>query len=325
MPKANGKLRLICVPTVVDRIVQRALLDFLSIKYDHLLANSINYGFIRGRTVEAAARRAISLREKHPWIYKTDITSFFDRISRPELVSRMGHVIRERSLHPLLKAAVSCEVATERKTIANRIKALGIAEGMGVRQGMPLSPFFANVVLQLFDAAIYNGGYRAVRYADDLIFFCDSEQECIKTDAFCRNELEKLGLSIPTVESGTKSIICEPEHTAEFLGLGLCYHNGKHVLRVLPKQIEAIRKELLQLSSISELLARSITLGNLQQAIRSRVSGYRSAYEACTNADELDNALDSLQQLILRRVYRDGIKIDLASLSAEARTFLGLH
>jgi len=324
IPKPSGKDRLICVPTVEDRIVQGVLLSYLSDRYGARFANPISYGFVKGRKVKEAATRACVLRQEHQWIFKTDITSFFDRIPREDLAVRIRRVIREKSLHPLLIAAAECEVFAPNPNIQKRIHALGIVEGRGIRQGMPLSPFFANLYLEPVDAAIMKAQHAALRYADDLIFFGDSEAHCLTIFEFCRKELSAICLDIPDIGPESKSRIFSPAEPAEFLGLGLCPKNATYELRLLPAQIQKIRKTLLDLASVSELLSRNITLGFLGSTVAARVGGYISAYECCTNLKELENALDDVEQKVLRTVYRD-LMIDVSALSAEKRTFLGLH
>ncbi len=324
IPKPNNAYRLICVPAVRDRVVQRALLELLSEKYGARLENSVSFGFVRRRTVEQAGRVACSLRKAHPWAFKTDVTSFFDRIDRHLLRDRIQRVIRDKSLHGLLFAALGSEIATARPSVAKKIRALGIREGRGVRQGMPLSPFFANLVLQPFDAAIEKQKLKAVRYADDLIFLADTEQECHAIEAFCRTELAKLGLDIPPIGPGSKSVLIAPSQAAEFLGLAVSPRPGGYELRLMSDQVARIRAEVLQLGSIPELLARGVSLRTLGAILQARIGGYLSAYACCTNILELENALQDIHQRVLRRIYREGLGIDLTTLSAEKRTFLGL-
>jgi group II intron reverse transcriptase/maturase len=325
IPKPNGKERLICVPTVQDRIVQRALLDFLTSKYLVRLANPISYGFIRSRTVRDAATVACKRRSKLPWIFKTDITAFFDQIDRTILEKALRRTVRDRSLHRLLIAALQCEAVPSSSSAAKKISAMGIRVGLGVRQGMPLSPLFANVVLQDFDNAIIRFGYSAIRYADDLIFFADSEDACLEIHKVCRAYLGELNLAIPDVGPDSKSRIYRPNEPAEFLGLGLVRENSQYILRLLPNQIERIHREISQLQSIKELLSRRVTLATLGTHIQNRVTGYLSAYEACTNLDDLENVFDQLTQKVLLSIYRDGLKINTGSLSSEAKAFLGLR
>ena len=325
IPKPNGKDRLICVPTVRDRIVQRAVLEFLTRKYLPRISNAISYGFVKKRTVQDAAKRACEHREQLPWVFKTDITSFFDRINRDVLMQATARIVRERSLHSILRCAANCEIEVLSSSAGKRIARLGIKNGLGVRQGMPLSPFFANMVLDSFDRSVIASGYAAVRYADDLIFFASDNDTCHRIHEFCRGELASLGHDIPEIGPDSKSVIYAPGEPAEFLGVGLCLENERYVSKLMPEQIEKIRNELLQLGSIPELLARNIKLAGLAAQIENSYHGYLNSYEACSNLAELQNALTEISQKTLRNLYGNGLGIDLHKISAQVRTFLGLH
>ena len=326
IPKATtGKYRLISVPTVRDRIVQRALVTFLSRKYHEVLANEISYGFVKGRSVKQAAKNACSMRSAHPWAFKTDITSFFDMIERRLLDDAIRKQIRDKSLHGILFDAVACEVDDSDPKNAEKIRQLGIKRGRGVRQGMPLSPLFSNLLLIPLDRKIAASDVRAIRYADDLIFFAKSRDECVKIEQFCKAEFDALNLSIPPIEPGSKSIIYSPNQSVEFLGLELRPVKRGYELRLSNFQIERIRSELLQFGSIKELLSRKISLRSLGPMLSAKVSGYLAAYDACTNIDEVALRLSEVEQRALRQLYRDGLGINLETISNEARTFLGLR
>lgn len=326
IPKPGGKERLICIPAVRDRIVQRALLSSLTPRYQKLIANEISYGFVEGRSVADAATRACFLRAQRGWVYKTDIGSFFDNIARDQLAVTIRRRIREKSVWPLLVAASACEVKPWSANENAKIEAAGIFEGKGVRQGMPLSPFFANLFLDRFDEMIIKKKLAAVRYADDLIFFADSEKECGEIDELCRLELKKIGLTIPPLANGGKTVIYEPGDVCEFLGLGLQKNGAYYELVLLQSQREKIREKLDSLGDIQYLNSKGISLSNLGMHITSRISGYMSAYEHCTNVNELENVLIDQHQKILRRVLGpNGLKVPLSSLSPAARTFVGLQ
>lgn len=325
VPKPNGKFRPICVPTVEDRIVQRALLDFLNGKYGARFANAISFGFIKDRTVKQAAERACYLRGIKGWAFKTDISAFFDRVDRQLLHARLKAVVRQTTLHPILIAASNCEIHVSNSTVKKRLAELGIITGKGVRQGMPLSPFFANLFLEPFDQSISKRKLPAVRYADDLIFFGSSQAECEEIDAYCRSRLDELKLDIPLLEPGTKTVIEPPDQPVEFLGLGLVKLNDKYQLMLMEKQREAIRADLLKMGSIPDLHSRGITLASLDRVISSRIAGYSHAYACCSNSDEFDEILKGLHQTILRRVYGpEGLGLRIESLSSANKAFLGL-
>jgi hypothetical protein len=325
IPKSSGKDRLICVPTVQDRIVQRGLLNFLSDRYADRLANKISYGFVKDRGVKKAVHDACEIRAKYGWVYKTDIASFFDSIDRSHLERALKEIIRERSLYPLLGQAIGCEISATKGSVAKRIGKLGIKAGRGVRQGMPLSPFFSNIMLARFDRAIAQHNLRAVRYADDLIFFASSRNECEDVAAFCVDHLSPIGLTVPPIQTGSKSVIYEPGQAAEFLGVSLVRHQSTYRLELTQEQIAAIRDDLLKLGSVQELVTRGITLPKLGSVLMLRRNGYLAAYDMCHNVADLDRELSKLEQRVLRRIYSEGLGIDLGKLSPVARNFLGLQ
>lgn len=324
--KPNGKDRLICVPTVEDRIVQRALLDFLAEKYHSKIANDFSYGFIKDRSVKDAAEAACLLRASKPWVFKTDITAFFDTIDRAILQKALVKTVRERSLHPQLFEAIDCEARPPISRIGRqRIAKLGIRSGIGLRQGMPLSPFFSNLLLASFDEKVISSGIPGVRYADDLVFFASSYEECVHIAQFCEEQFADLRLAIPKLGSaGSKSLIYAPDEPAEFLGLELAPSAKGFELKLSIKQIERISEEMRGYGSIKELLSRKVTLRTLGMVLRAKRDGYLTAYDACTNIGQVEAELRAIERKCLVKIYRDELKIDLGAIGAEACTFLGL-
>jgi retron-type reverse transcriptase len=110
----------------------------------------------------------------HPWAYKSDISAFFDRIPRDELFDAVKRSVRTPSLNDLLRRAIDCEIDTRDPAIWRKVNAAGIVNGLGVRQGMPLSPLFANILLKEFDRVFLSRGHSLVRYAHDFIVFADN-------------------------------------------------------------------------------------------------------------------------------------------------------
>lgn len=324
IPKPNGKDRLICVPTVRDRLVQRALLGFLAEKYGKILANEISYGFIQQRSVKMAAEAAISFRSDYPWAFKTDITSFFDRIPRDRLTLAIRSLVKERTLHPILTEVVGCEISPTSRGNEKRIRRLGIRDGLGVRQGMPLSPFFANAILIGFDTKVVRKAWKAVRYADDLIFFGKTEAECHEMAQQCRQMLSELELEIPEIGPDSKSSIHAPNEAVEFLGLSLAKNGKGYALSLSPSQRQRIREEMLALGSVRELVSRRLGLANLGQVISAKKAGYLAAYDVCNNLSEIENDLDDMEYKVLHKLYVDELHIDLTRLTPEARRFLAI-
>lgn len=324
IPKPNGKKRLICVPTVEDRIVQGALVDFLAEKYTKVLNNQVSYGFLRGRGVSEAVQAGRILRDARPFVFKTDITAFFDSIPREQLQKQVAKVIREKSLYQIIFQAISSEVQVPNLSVKRDLSALGIVTGKGLRQGMPLSPVLSNILLLGFDQKLHKSGFRAIRYADDLVFFCMDEDECYSAARFCTEEFGKLGLSIPEIGPGSKSCIYQPEESAEFLGLELASTDNGYVLKASREQIDRMRQDMLSFSSIVNVVNRGITLKNLSQVLASKRSGYLGAYAECVNSAHLESVLVDAENKAIRTLFGTGLGIDTKRIGAVGRTFLGL-
>jgi RNA-directed DNA polymerase len=329
--KSTGGHRVICVPTVRDRLVQRAALDFLTAQYMQLgarkskaLLNPVSYGFVRGRSVHEAVNRAVQLRNGAPWVYKTDISKFFDRVARQQLHEAIARHVREKSLHPLLVAASNCEARAATAGEKTKLREAGIKEGTGVRQGMPLSPLFANLLLAEFDAALVATNARAVRYADDLVFFGKTLAECTAYHAFCIEQLAKLDLKVPDLAQAGKSQIYAPDQTADFLGIGMALRAGKYHPKVMPVQFEKMRERFLSLANIEQLAARGVHLATYGAVLDSTASGYLGCYAYCENFPEVEHRIEELREAAIRRLLRDGLKVDLNQLGQHARKFLGL-
>lgn len=109
----SKKERVICVPTVQDRIVQKAIVHYLASTRKLPIYNSSSFGFIKGTGTKEAIQKAVELRSLYDWCIKADIEAFFDRISRPYLKERASAVLKNHSLLPIILSAIDCEIRTK--------------------------------------------------------------------------------------------------------------------------------------------------------------------------------------------------------------------
>ncbi|HCS64166.1 MAG TPA: hypothetical protein DIW64_08835, partial [Cellvibrio sp.] len=254
IPKPHSKKeRVICVPTIKDRLAQRSLLQYLHEK-GYKLNNQISYGFIKGLgdAVKMAGADAIKLRNKYPWAYKADISAFFDNIHREKLKELVRSKIPSKSIHPIIFRMIDSEINRSAASIDQKLTAKGIVKNQGLRQGMPISPYLSNLYLAEFDKAAIKLGLPMIRYADDIIAFGNSEEDCLKIHEFCKNELDKLELKIPEVSEKDKNIIAPPNQTIEFLGLGISKDKkAGYKLIVTDDQIAKIKTKLFEMTDIN--------------------------------------------------------------------------
>lgn len=326
-PKASGNsYRVICVPTVRDRIVQRAILTYLTEQDGgrYSFDSGVSFGFIKNKWTGDAISTAIEHRNKHPWAFKADIRSFFDAIQRPVLLSEIRRRIPYKSLHGLLAGTLNCEARPESRAQARVIRHEGIQRGRGVRQGMPLSPYFANIMLAGFDKAAITTGLRLVRYADDFVCFGDSEAECREVYEFCADNLQGIGLRLHELGTPGKCSIVPPDEPVEFLGVLLTRRPGnRYAPWISDKQINERKAELSGLGDLEELVRRRLTLAKFVSTLDSKIAGWLDAFEFCENLRVLDDTLRDLRRNVLEKVlFRE---LGITAHSTSARQFLGLE
>ncbi|MCY0966630.1 reverse transcriptase domain-containing protein [Parathalassolituus penaei] len=323
IPKANGKDRVICVPSVVDRLVQRALLSYLTIN-GYAFINDVSYGFVRGRSVSMAAKKAVEHRRDLNWVYKADITSFFDRVDRFLLMESVRKNIRLKALHPIIESIVNVEIYCGGSAVSKRIKKLNINEGVGLRQGMPMSPYLANLMLLDFDRSIQSKKVPMVRYADDFVAFSGSEEGCRDIHEYCVGKLSKIGLEVHPIGEENKTIIASPLDTVEFLGLGLVRKADGYAIEVTQKQLDAVKCKVYQYCDLDYCAKNNVNISGLMGKLDGVVSGYLGVYRECSNFEQLKNVLESARNDVMNRLFVSQFGIRYENLTNKQKQFLML-
>lgn len=335
-PKPNGKERIICVPTVADRLVQRAIGSRLRRYHDLLrINNDGSFGFLAGtknkpKGVKAARDYAIALRRKFPYAYKSDITSFFDSIPRNDLGAIVDQSVPTRSLRDLIKGVMACEISASRPEVERKVEAAQIRRGKGVRQGMPLSPFFANLILRDFDRELLKKGYKLVRYADDFLVLANSKEECLEIDSLARNLLSSQRFEIPTLDAeNSKTQIRDPNEAVDFLGLSLePSGDGEYQLAFTDKQLDAIKRKLYRYKDFDEVKRNRLDISTLGKTLDVAVTGYRAAYPSnlVSNFARLEDILSEAKATIFGGIFNKLFgQGSLRNLSPDHRAFLCLN
>jgi len=167
IPKGNGKERQLGIPTLVDRVIQQAMLEQLQPYWEPSFSET-SYGFRPGRSCDQAVERASAyIKEGFTEIVNIDLESFFDKVKHDKLMSETAKRIKDKKVLKLLRRYLTSGIM-ERGVLVNR--------GEGVPQGGPLSPFLSNIMLDLLDKELEKRGHRFVRYADDAIILTRSER-----------------------------------------------------------------------------------------------------------------------------------------------------
>ena len=142
IPKPNGGKRLLGIPTVMDRLVQQALLEVLQPIFDPSFSES-SYGFRPGRSAHDAVRAAQGyIREGRDWVVDLDIAQFFDHVHHDILMRRVAQVIRDKRVLRLIGRYLRAGVLVDGVVVDSE---------EGTPQGGPLSPLLANIYLDALD------------------------------------------------------------------------------------------------------------------------------------------------------------------------------
>ena len=166
IPKPNGGVRKLGIPTVVDRTIQQSIVQILTPIFEEEFQEN-SYGFRPGRSCEQAVQKLIEyLNEGAEWIVDIDFEKFFDNVPQDKLMSYVGRVIQDPDTESLI-----------RKYLKSGVMENGIysATELGTPQGGNLSPLLSNVMLNELDKELVRRGLRYVRYADDCVIAVGSK------------------------------------------------------------------------------------------------------------------------------------------------------
>jgi group II intron reverse transcriptase/maturase len=181
IPKPNGGVRLLGIPTVQDRLIQQAMHQVLSRVYEPTFSDH-SYGFRRWRSAHDAVEAAQGhIGAGHKWVVDIDMAKFFDTVNHDRLMARMKQQIGDKQVLRLVNTYLKAGVMVNGVVV-------GTAEG--TPQGGPLSPLLSNIVLDELDRELEKRGHRFVRYADDCNIYVRSRRAAERVLASTQRYIE---------------------------------------------------------------------------------------------------------------------------------------
>jgi RNA-directed DNA polymerase len=280
IPKPDGGMRKLGIPTVLDRFAQQAVLQVLQKRWDRTFSEH-SYGFRPGRSAHQAVEAAQKyIAAGHRWCVDLDLEKFFDRVSHDKLMAKIAERVSDKRLLKLIRAFLTA----------------GVMEGglvspvdEGTPQGGPLSPLLSNLVLDEFDRELERRGHRFARYADDCNIYVRSRRAGERVmESLKRFITTKLKLKV----NESKSAVAEPR---ERKFLGFSFTSGESPKRrIAPKAVKRFKERVRELTRRT----RGIGIERMAKELTLYLRGWIGYFGKC----QTPSVLKSLEEWMRRRL-----------------------
>ena len=235
IPKPNGGVRQLGIPTVMDRMVQQAIVQIISPLCEPHFSET-SYGFRPNRSCEKAIIKLLEyLNDGYEWIVDIDLEKFFDTVPQDRLMSLVHNIIQDGDTESLIRKYLHSGVVIN----GQRHRTL-----VGTPQGGNLSPLLSNIMLNELDKELESRGLHFVRYADDCVITVGSEAAAKRVMYSVSLFIEKrLGLKV----NMTKTKIVRPSKL-KYLGFGFWKSSEGWKSRPHQDSIQNFKRKLKQLT-----------------------------------------------------------------------------
>ena len=264
IPKPNGGIRKLGIPTVIDRIIQQAIAQKLMPIYEPMFSDG-SYGYRPGRSAKDAIERVREYAEEgYRYAVSLDLSRYFDTLNHERLLNRLRKEIKDERVIQIIKRYLKSGVMEN-----------GVVKetGEGSPQGGNLSPLLANIYLDEFDKEFERRGVPCVRYADDIVLLAKSERAAKRLLETSTSYLEdKLKLTVNRKKSKVTSVYAIQNF--KFLGFALGRNGNGAFIRVHPKSWKKMKAKLKSLSSRRHVQSVIPALGKIRVYMRGWLNYY---------------------------------------------------
>ena len=263
IPKPNGGVRKLGIPTVLDRFLQQAIAQVLTAIYDPTFSNH-SYGFRPNKRGHDAVREARSYVQKgYRWVIDMDLEKFFDKVNHDRLMRTLSQRIKDPRVLKVIRRYLQAGVMEDGLVSPNL---------EGTPQGGPLSPLLSNIVLDELDKELEKRGLHFVRYADDCNIYVRSKRAGIRVMKSITKFIEgKLKLKV----NEQKSAVDRP-WKRKFLGFSFTVHKNPKI-RVSTDSVKRFKQRIRELTSRKKSIAMDRRIGKLNQYLVGWLGYYQLA------------------------------------------------
>jgi len=280
IPKPDGGIRQLGIPTVLDRFIQQAVLQVVQRSWDKTFSDH-SYGFRPGRSAHQAVAKAQQyIAAGYGWVVDLDLEKFFDRVNHDKLMAKLARRISDKRMLKLIRAFLRA----------------GVMEGglvspvdEGTPQGGPLSPLLSNIVLDELDHELERRGHRFVRYADDSNIYVRSQRAGERVmKSVSQFITKKLKLKV----NEQKSAVARPSKR-KFLSFSFTWQREPK-RRLAPKAIARFKQRVRELTRRT----RGVKVETMVAQLSRYLMGWRGYFSFC----QTPTVLRSLEEWLRRRL-----------------------
>jgi len=294
IPKPDGGVRKLGIPTVMDRIIEQAVVQVITpIAEPHF--SEYSYGFRPGRRAQQAVIKMLEyLNDGYTYIVDIDLEKFFDNVNHDKLMTLVHKIINDPDTESLIAKYLKAGVMVEGKyedTV------------LGTPQGGNLSPILSNIMLNELDKELESRGLHFVRYADDCVIAAGSSAAANRVMHTVTKWIErKLGLKV----NMTKTNVTKPTNL-KYLGFGFVKMGDKWECRPHKDSLEKFKRKLKQLTKRSWSVSMDIRIQRLNWVIRGWINYFRIG-KMKRNMTKIDEHLRTRMRIVIWKQWKTSRK-----------------
>ena len=264
IPKPNGGIRKLGVPTVVDRVIQQALVQVLTPIFEPTFSE-YSYGFRPNRRCQNAIDRALELlNQGYEWVIDLDLEKFFDKVPQDKLIRLVDNMVNDSDVTALIHKYLRADVLINGKFEETRI---------GTPQGGNLSPLLSNIYLNELDKELERRGLHFARYADDCVIFVKTEYSA---ERVMKNIITFIETKLKLKVNAEKTHITRPNNL-KYLGFSFWNDKGNWKSRPHKESFEKLFLKLKKLLKRSWSVDLTYRIKKINEVLRGWINYYRQA------------------------------------------------
>ena len=290
IPKPNGGVRKLGIPTVIDRVIEQAISQVLMPIFEPIFSEH-SYGFRPKRRAEQAITHVLDLlNDGYEWIVDIDLEKFFDNVPQDRLMTLVGKVIHDGDTESLIRKYLQAGVM---------VKGTYEETNVGTPQGGNLSPLLSNVMLNELDKELEARGLNFSRYADDCVILVKSKASATRVMYSITNWIEKkLGLKV----NATKTQVCRPTKV-KYLGFSFFKDASGWKARPHEDSIKRVKSKLKELCKRSWPVSLSYRIARINQVVRGWINYYAMCFMK-THMRRIDENLRLQMRVIIWKQWK---------------------